>query len=381
MASTFSGITAAVGIRNGQDMMPNTRGDLQTVTGLFDRIPVRNGGSAEIGGVWATDRDALIQEVTAQIVTFQTVNNLAVIDGVIDRSGNTIRLMNQLAADPPPQPSGGSAATVVDPPGGFSESAAGAQMVVVDVNSMAGLRPLRSANASATYTRHLVRVDNSSIKWFGVVVPLSSTGMNSVVHLNFTPTPIQGHYYDSNYESFAGWAQLWEDYTELMGGQMAACGVDQIMVIPIYRTSQAKNLGNFLSNWKDVVSSVVTAVLNYLDPLQLRDTFTVGHIVSSSFSNGFVAHQQFYGQAAGAAAATDVLFDLDGQAGGSNWRPSAGIIYMNRTAPSRTNPAGNIWYVGGRWDNFAKFYGGNLNTHACCRNHLLFHGLWLACSA
>ena len=77
---------------------------------------------------------------------------------------------------------------------------------------------------------------------------------------------------------------------------------------------------------------------------------------------------------------TDVLFDLDGVAGGSTWRPPKGVIYLNRQPPALLNPVGANWYVGARWQNFAPFYGGNLNTHACCRNHLLYHALWQYCT-
>lgn len=99
MALTFTDITQPVGIRNGQTKMPNKQGDLEIVTDLFDRISVDDGGSSEIFGVWSKNRDDLIQEVTDQIITFQTKNGMKVIDGVLDRSGGTLKLMNKLATD------------------------------------------------------------------------------------------------------------------------------------------------------------------------------------------------------------------------------------------------------------------------------------------
>jgi len=115
-----------------------------------------------------------------------------------------------------------------------------------------------------------------------------------------------------------------------------------------------------------------------MDPLSLRDTFTFNQIVSSSFSNGWVAHQKFNTNAAGASAMTKLIIDLDGQAGGSHWAPANGIIYRNRVSPFPSNPMGNLWYVGGRWSSkFTLLYGGQLNTHAACRNHLLYHGLMI----
>src|SRR5271157_491877 len=99
MSLTYTNITSPVGIRNSQTTMANTPRDLAIVTDLFDRIPMANGGSAERFGVWAINRDDLIAEVTAQIITFQTANGLPVIDGVIDPGGGTLKLMNTLAED------------------------------------------------------------------------------------------------------------------------------------------------------------------------------------------------------------------------------------------------------------------------------------------
>jgi len=359
--------------------MPNLPADLSVITELFDRIPVSQGGSAEVGGVWASDRNALIAEVTAQIITFQTANGRPTIDGVIDPGGGTLKLMNQLASDPLP---GVISAAVVPAPQGFKEDAGGPfGIFVVDVNLMPGLRPIEPMVVSSDYIRKLVRVEGCSITWFGVVVPRSCAANGAVPHINFTPTPNQGGYSDATYDSFGGWGQLWADYTSVIGGQVAAAtDANQIVVIPFYRTSQQRDLGDFLASWREVVAEVVTTALLSINPYMLRKTFTFDRIVSSSFSNGWVAHNNFNTQAAGAAAMTTVLFDLDGVAGGSNWQPSNGVIYQNRTAPGNHNPRGNVWYVGGRWGGrFAPIYPGGINTHAASRNHLLYHGVFAYC--
>lgn len=377
MASTAVSIRAPVGTRNGKLPMPNLADDLDTVTELFDRIAYAKGGTREIGGLWASARAARIAEVTAEIVRFQNINHRPVVDAVIDPGGGTLKSMNQLADEPPPSTLG---ARVAAAPEGCAEAMQHGAYVV-DVGSMPGLGRLGLTTANASYTRKLVRVDACSIKWFGVVIPQSAAGdvRGRTPHLNFTPTPIQGGYQDGNYESFRGWGQLWDDYTSVIGAQLAASGADQVLVIPIYRTSQQGKLGDFLANWQAVVSMVVTAAMDSVAPLFLRDTFTFDRIVSSSFSNGWVAHQNFHTQAVGAESMTDVLFDLDGVAGGSNWRPAKGVIYQNRQSPAKLNPFGNLWFVGGRWANFAHIYPGGLNTHAACRNHLLYHGLWQRC--
>src|ERR1700722_5728739 len=374
MTNFARSISAPVGVRNGLAQMQNNPKDLATVTDLFDRIHVAQGGSAEIGGVWPSERTALIAEVAAQIVTFQKINKRPVIDGVIDPGGGTLKVMNQLASDPTP---GVVSAKVVPPPNGWKEEFGPSGIFVVDVSLMTGFGPLKPAVAYASYVRKLVRVEGSSINWFGVVIPDASEGQGSVPHINFTPTPAQGRYFDETYDSFSGWGQLWADYTSVIGGQVAASGADQILVVPFYKNSQQQNLGDFLLNWREVVAAVVTAALDSVDPLMLRGAFTFDRIVSSSFSNGWVAHQGFNSKAVGAAAATKFIFDLDGVAGGSHWLPTNGVIYQNRKSPVKNNPAGSVWYVGERWDSsFLPMYGGHLNTHAACRNHLLFHGLF-----
>jgi hypothetical protein len=358
--------------------MPNLPGDLSTVTELFDSILIANGGSAEIGGVWAGERNALIAEVTAQIVTFQTVNNRPVIDGVIDPGGGTLAAMNQLASMPGPGPVTGITATVEQAPDGLSETPGAMGYHVANPSQMAGLGAFDPMVVRTEYTRKLVSVTGTSIKWFGVVFasPDGSIG-GSVPHINFTPTPIQGHYYDTSYDSFTGWGGLWRDYTHCIGAQVAAAAVDHIVVIPFYKTAQSNNLVNFVNNWKEVVSAVVTAACNSVDPYFLRDTFKFDYICSSSFSNGWVAHQQFATKGVEASSLTYRIYDLDGVAGGSNWVPPNGVIYRNRPSPAKANPMGNIWYVGGRWSSkFLPLYGGgNLNTHAACRNHLLYPAL------
>jgi len=382
MAKTYLTISAPVGIRNGQTWMPNTPADMAIATYLFDRIPVSKGGTAEIG-LWASERSLLITELTGQIVTFQTVNQRPVIDGVIDPNGGTLKLMNQLAGDSP-VPVGSITATVVSAPDKHFESFV-STMLVADPVSLPGFVPLRKTSLTAECIRRLVRVDGSSITWFGVVVPLSSpdSTLGSVPHVNFTPSPIQGGYWDANYDSFRGWGQLWDDYTAVIGSQMVAPGANQVLVIPFYRTSQHQNLGDFLSNWREAIAAAVTAAILSIDPSRLRTTFTFDRIVSSSFSNGWIPHKQFNTQAAGAAAMTDVLFDLDGVSAhpSSNWRPDNGVIYLNKTPPGSDNPVGGKhWYVGSRWKDFAQIYVGGMNTHHCCLNHLLYHGLRQYCS-
>jgi hypothetical protein len=377
MATILSKIDLPVGIRNGVDVQKNTPKDLETMTELLDRIPSASGGAAGVPGPWETNRDLLIAEVTAFIVAFQTINHRPTIDGVVDPKGGTLALMNKLAAEPP-------LLAVVAPPPGSRAEFMNVNIAVASVTSVPGVDVMRKAVVGAEYTRKLVRVDASSIKWYGVAVP-SSLNPDAIPHVFFTPTPAQGNYYDPGYDVFASWGQLWGDYTSRMGGQIFAATSDQILVIPFYKNSQSQSLGDFSDNWQEVIAAVATAAINAIDPLFLRDTYTFDSIVSSSFSNGWIAHSRF-NSSRGAAGMTKVLFDIDGAAAqptSLSWRPSGTVKYLNRAVPGRQpNPVGGRdFYVGGRWGEIDKLYApaDRSKTHFMCSAHLLFHGVSMFC--
>jgi hypothetical protein len=354
-------ITQAVGIRNGLMMMPNNQSDLRTLTGLLDRIPLTNGGTAATPRLWSVDRTMLIGQVTAAILAFQAVNRRPVIDGVADPGGGTIRLMNQLAAPGP--------VTAMVVRGDVNSQL----WVVAEPSSLPGTGPLRPRDISPRLTRKLVNVSGSSIKWFGVVVPQNGSGgiLGGAPHLFFTPSPWQGGYQDNT--QFTQWNNLWDKYTSVIGSQLVVSGVPQILVIPFYKNSQAGNLGGFLINWREVISAVITAAVDSINPLFLRDRFEFDRIYSSSFSNGIITLQNFSTRGTGADSMTRISFDLDGQASGSHWRPNNGVIYRNTHAPRGIKPVGFDWYVGGRFAQIRPRYP-EANDHNLCP-FLLLHGL------
>jgi hypothetical protein len=74
--------------------------------------------------------------------------------------------MNKLAAEPPLR-------AVVAPPPGARAEFMNVNVYVASVPSVPGVDVMRKAVVSAEYTRKLVRVDASSIKWYGVAIPRS----------------------------------------------------------------------------------------------------------------------------------------------------------------------------------------------------------------
>jgi hypothetical protein len=356
-------ISQAVGIRYGTTVMPNNPDDVQTITGLLDRIPSDKGGTADAPGEWSDDPPTLVQQVTDAITGFQTTNTLPIIDGAVDPNGNTLMRLNLLAGPGPIR------ATVVR-----SESGS-RTLTVADPWSLDGSDPLDASVITGTVARALVRVPSSSITWYGVVVPVTGDGSLLVgsPHIFFTPTPALGGYMDPGYDSFTSWIELWTKYTTAIGVQIAAAGVAHVLVIPFYKNSQYANLGDFVTNWKEVVSAVGTAAINSFDPLFLRDRYTFDKLFSSSFSSGVVALQDFHTRGVGVTSMSQMAFNLDGQASGSHWNPSRGVIYRNTPVYGGPNPVGMRWSVGGRLAALRPAWPG-VSDHNLCP-FLLFHGL------
>jgi peptidoglycan hydrolase-like protein with peptidoglycan-binding domain len=353
----------------------NEATDVMAVQEAFNEIPAELGAPSSV----LTVDGVVTQELIDAIINFQAFQQLPVVDGLINPNKATHQRINQilegLALAAP-------MASVASLPESLAQSVGPENSTVADPASLAGLALLQRQSVSYQYQRRLVSVSGSSIKWFGVVLPspLPSDGTLGVPHLFFTPTPIQGGYIDSNYPDFIGWNQLWDDYTSIIGFQLIASAVKQVLVIPFYRTAQQQDLGSFLTNWQAVTAAVIAAAVDSVDPFYLQDSVPFDSIVSSSFSNGWVAHREFNTKAVGAAAMTTILFDLDGVTAQSTWQPPNGVIYRNQSSPLGVNPDGMNWYVGGRWSQFASLYpAGSFNTHACCRNHLLYHGLTTFC--
>ena len=373
-------ISDSVGIRNGVRPCTNLRGDLDKIRDLFDTIPTEAGGTRDSFGEWATVREILIAELAGQITIFQELQPGLTVDGAIDRNGNTLKRMNAIAGS-----QGGLdviSATIEHNVEPYSETGDNVRYTAIDIYSMPGTGPLKIKEYRWSYIRRLVRVENCSIKWFGVLFNVAggTVQFGSVPHIYFTPHPSQGHYYDPSYDSFKSWHKLWHDYTQAPGRQIVTAGKDQVLVVPFYTNAQHRGgLGDFLQKWQEVVTTVVTAAIDSIDPMALRDRFDFTEIYSTSFSDGWIPHNQFQNEGVGVDKMTTRVIDLDGQAAHppSRWRPAKGIVYLDQPPPRGVNPRANEWYVGGRWTGriMADDWGGTFTGHAACSSYLLYHGM------
>lgn len=166
---------------------------------------------------------------------------------------------------------------------------------------------------------------------------------------------------------------FWDDYTYIMGSQIAAAGAQQILVVPFYRRIQPTKIGVFSQNWKDAVISAVTVAVQDAMPMALAGPYDFNAIVSSSFSSGWIIHSNFHHNGRDVSPMTRSLFELDGFGSGCIWVSPKGITFRNRVAPRGQNPEGNVYYVGQHWTKpILNQYG-----HQSCRNYLLYPGLKL----
>lgn len=379
-------IQKPVGIRNGWAEQPNQPADVAKICELFDRIPMHLGGTREIPNGWKKDRIPLIEQVTQQITWFQKKHNRPVVDGVVDPGQGTLRVMNEVALDTPlappaPGPSAPSAgpiatplpAKVVPPVGDYYVERTETDDFI-DPSSIAGSATMRICKVNTSFWRRLVRVENTSINWFGVLASRNGLNLSSAIpHINFTPTPWQGGYLDNGYEGFTSWMKLWHDYTLNIGCHIAAAGVPQILVIPFYRNTQPNSMGSFMQNWKEAVVSAITVAIQDAVPTALPGLYSFNKIETSSFSNGWIAHFNFHRNGREVAAMTRSVYDLDGFAAGCLWVAPNGVTYRNREVPNGKNPEGNIFYVGKRWPTDTA----NRLGHVYSRDYLLYHGLKL----
>lgn len=228
----------------------------------------------------------------------------------------------------------------------------------VDPASVAGTAPLEVKTLTPPLTRVLVRVEGTSIRWFGVALARSRSGQarTGAPFVFFTPSPWQGGYRDPDYDAFKTWMRLFDRYTSVMGAQLAASGAPLILVIPFYRSDQSGQLGSFLADWRPVVQAVLTEAINTVDPMALRSDYTFDHLYTGSFSNGIVTQRNFVVAGAGVVGALRKSINLDGQASGVLWNAARSVVYENVRPRSATNPVGSHWYVGGRFEKVRAMY-------------------------
>jgi hypothetical protein len=186
----------------------NLAADVIAVKEAFNEIPAKLGAPPEV----LTPDDEVTQQLIDAIINFQAFHHLPIVDGLISPNKATHKRIN-LVLDflVAPEPT----ATVTPLPSSLHMSVGPESYTVASPASLPGVGPLQRLDVATRYERRLMHVNESSINWFGVVLPnpLPEDGYLGVPHLFFTPTPIQGGYVDSNYPTFTGWNQLWDDYT------------------------------------------------------------------------------------------------------------------------------------------------------------------------
>jgi hypothetical protein len=343
MATT---LTKPVGIRNGQTPMPNEKKDLDKVTDLFDRISFAQGGSMEIGGLWATERSALILEVTAQIVTFQTRNGL-VVDGVIDQTGDTLKLLNQLARPP--------RFTVTIRSGSpelYDTTISDSKDWFVVPPTVPGKKPMDFVQEHVRHNFRIYRVDGlERIHWFSVVTPVGRVGPKPTCVFFFLPDVGQestAGFSESEYEAMAPgsrWEGVLRAYSQVMGSQMIASDPENlVLIIPLRPMSVdiKHELGDLNDHWKTVGELLATDAVMQEDPFAIRtDALSLNSVITASYSSGLNVHANFVKNARGLDAVREASIEIDGDA---SWSAPRSMVFKE----DHPNHGGN-YFTRGRW--------------------------------
>jgi hypothetical protein len=295
-------ITQAVGIRNGVTMMPNTDRDLETVTGLLDRISLLNGGTATTPRLWLkNNKTLLISQVTAAIVAFQTINLVAlqklnrkaVIDGAVDRDGSTIKLMNQLAAPIP------DTITQKNPPKLTAVHKVTNPIVrpSVTVTPIASFRFVPDTLIAEIHEFLFEVRKAGSLFWVGAAIPKGTTDFTRV-QVYFHPTVVNGgvvHATDTDYKDFkGGWSRSIQRYVAMQGGQLAGAGRLMPLLVPFTTmaalVSPAKNMFN--DRPVETLNAIMAAIQSEITPHSSRKPM-LSNVGVSSFSSGITALRLF----------------------------------------------------------------------------------------
>jgi hypothetical protein len=253
---------------------------------------------------------------------------------------------------------------------------------LVDIHSVDGAAPLRFKAQHLEFECLLYKLQGIDVQWIGIVLPDDLT-MEPIPHIFFHPTAQQAGILDVDYAAFSGgWAHVWQAYCKWMGAQIAAADrMQQALILPLYRSAQARDLGNFNRYWKPVLLELLDDAFGAHAPFAIYGPeVSFSKICTSSFSVGIVAHMHFHSRGADVVNMTDKAFDLDGKFGRGHWamwRSQKAIIYQDRPVEG-PNPQGNVYRLGDRWSNAFRLLSRgsrHQDTHWLTAQYMLYHGI------
>ena len=345
----------------GRNRSNRNAGDVAAVTAALSSFLARRGESPLIAPDGFADA----------IEDFQRTEGLNP-DGVIGRTGETLRRINALLKTSGPLPptrkgrkrlfAGG--VSRIDPP----DNAPTEFTTIFPTPVPQSFRSEFHFNWQGL-TRPEPRIlyyeldENVVPNLFGVVVPPTLRSFDSA-HIFFHPNPGRAGFNDATYQTRAGWGKIFHYMSDSFSAQFTAAGLDQILIMPVFTASTLSTAGIFPERWQEITS----AILADLNPNPFENALgfkPLRNIVLSSFSAG-ISYSHHFRQRAGGLDAVVATIDFDGMT--STFRElsaklmhsgSRSLIFHQGTARERDlfalDSQGNFPVPDARW------HGGNVN--------------------
>lgn len=291
----------------GRGRSNRNAGDVAAITGALSSFLARRGENPVI------DPDGFADAIE----DFQFTEKLNP-DGVIGRTGETLRRINALLKTTGPLPpsrkrrkrlfTGGISR--IDPPDG-----APTDFTEIFPSPVPQSFRTEFHFEWQSFTKPEARIlyyeldENVVPNLFGVVVPPTLRSFDSA-HVFFHPNPGFAGFNDATYQSRAGWGKIFHYMSDSFSAQFTAAGLDQILIMPVFTASTLSTAGIFPERWQDIVS----AILADINPNPFENALgfkPLRNIVLSSFSAG-ISYSHHFRQRAGGLDAVVATIDFDG---------------------------------------------------------------------
>lgn len=255
-----------------------------------------------------------IPELTQAIRNFQTFQTLAVRDGRVDRSGNTIKRINAILnggvlptppQPPSPVPQAGGLRQIN--PTGTKDSVGSTAWIPVE-NSLTSETVFKWSSIGGKGRVFYFELGEKVVpNWFGILVPDSVTDFSNI-HIFFHPTPSQAGYVDALYQAKTGWSGVFHYLSDDFATQFCAANSNQVLVMPLMTTGVASTGGIFTQRWESLVGQMLGQIASGGSS---ASPISISSVVVSSFSSG-IAYSAAFRNGAQLGGKLRGIIDFDG---------------------------------------------------------------------
>ncbi len=255
-----------------------------------------------------------IEALAAAIKNFQIFHKFAIRDGKVDKSGNTIKKINQLlnpgAAPGPNIPRVRTGSLLPIKPPGTSDKVEATVWTPQEQSFFTDM-VFQWTTASGKGRVFYFELDEDVVpNWFGILVPDGLTAFDNI-HIFFHPTPgqVEGNpYKDAAYQAKTNWSGIFHYLSDSFASQFCAANTNQVLVMPLMTESTHETCGIFPKRWESIVGRILGQI-QFGDPSAAA--IGISSVVVSSFSSG-ISYSAAFRSGAGLGGRLRGIIDLDG---------------------------------------------------------------------